>query len=89
MYHVTECLPGWSYFSNKCYTIFKQNVGITWLAAEAICGSEGGHLVSMETEAEAMFVHSLQTKDISNIINSTQQDESAVADTDLDYYIGE
>ena len=89
MYHVTECLPGWSYFSNKCYAIFKQSEGITWLAAEGICGGEGGHLVSMATEAETMFVHSLQTKDISNIMNSTQQGESVVADTDLDYYIGE
>ena len=89
MIDFSECLYGWSFFSSKCYRIYKQIEGLTWLDAEALCGREGGHLVSMDTETETMFIHRLLTEDISNVINSTQISQRALEDTDLNHYIGE
>ena len=88
MFYFSECLYGWNFFNSKCYKIYKKTHGLTWLEAEALCEREGGHLVSMETETETMFIHRLLTEDISDVINSTQNSQRTLVNTDLDYYIG-
>lgn len=43
--------------NSKCYIL--QTSAVTWSAAETSCVSRGGHLASIESEAEAIFVETV------------------------------
>ncbi|XP_053386071.1 lactose-binding lectin l-2-like [Mercenaria mercenaria] len=62
----TDCKDGWTAYHNSCY-LFARNHASTFTEAEHYCGQHGGHLVSMETKAENMFIrdylHGLKDED--------------------------
>lgn len=54
---VPKCPDGWRVFENNCYR--PENGPCSWHEAEARCVQLGGSLVSIESEEEDTFVHSL------------------------------
>nr|P81017.1 RecName: Full=Snaclec echicetin subunit alpha [Echis carinatus sochureki] len=52
-----DCLSGWSFYEGHCYQLFRLK---TWDEAEKYCNQwDGGHLVSIESNAKAEFVAQL------------------------------
>ncbi|XP_041471581.1 uncharacterized protein LOC121421048 [Lytechinus variegatus] len=53
----------WDYFNGNCYQFVQHPTDLTWVAAEDECTAiaESGHLVSIRSRDEAMFIHYMLT----------------------------
>ena len=56
---VTNCPAKWSAFEFNCYKVFYQS--LSHEDAESFCQGEGGHLASIHSEEENMFVGNLSS----------------------------
>lgn len=62
----TDCLDGWLSHDDSCY-LFVLDTDYTRHAAKDHCVSQGAHLVSIQNEAEFMFV----TSNIKGVIETS------------------
>lgn len=51
-------IQGWQLYKKHFYRFY--DLDLHWIAAENFCRSLAGHLVSIEDEAENLFVHNLR-----------------------------
>ena len=51
-----SCPEGWQRFEGSCYQ-FTVEPALQWTDAEAQCVSQGGHLVSITSQAEQDFIY--------------------------------
>ncbi len=51
------CPDGWILFDGHCYLMVESDA--TWAAAEKECNYKGGHLASIHSAEENIFIHSL------------------------------
>ena len=58
---VPPCGGNWTQFGVHCYKYFGER--LSWYDAQARCEQEGGHLTSIHSAEENLFVTSLQPKD--------------------------
>jgi len=58
--HDRVCPGGWEPFGGHCYQ-FHANIS-TWNDAENECKSKGGHLASIHSEAERVFIYNFSGK---------------------------
>ena len=90
LFNITsECLEGWTVYRDKCYRVYQEPIGLTWLEAEDICQSVGGHLISIETEQEMLLIHEFLT----NILRNTSYLHNDLlgqlySQETIDFYIG-
>ena len=54
------CRGEWQHFEGHCYQLYSN--ASTWNDAENDCKSKGGHLASIHSEAERVFVYNLAGK---------------------------
>ena len=52
------CPEFWKHFSDNCY-IVKDSVDLSWDDAEERCRNEAAHLVSIRSQEDMDFIHSL------------------------------
>ncbi|XP_070548208.1 uncharacterized protein [Ptychodera flava] len=57
------CMEGWEKYDSSCYSFRRDNQTLRWTEAEMKCVHHGGHLVSIKTYQEMMFLHYMLTTD--------------------------
>ncbi|PIK46115.1 C-type lectin 4 [Apostichopus japonicus] len=50
------CPPGWTQWQQSCYG-YQSQVRVSWLDAESNCQAQGGHLVSIGSQEENLFIY--------------------------------
>lgn len=57
-----ECNENWIHYEGHCYKLNTADTLLTWMLAEQECVAIGGHLASIMTRREMLFIHSILLK---------------------------